>query len=296
MTFTLDLLPPDPKLQFIEEGHQYVYHDPAIGTIKPKSVSTVLAETEAKCFNYGIWRKSLMRKGLTYHQAEAFMRWHREHRAQVGTDFHSLAEARFKSGFLFDLDKYASNVLPEAVAIFEHFNRDFVPNVAKVFIVEMPMIHKSLIYTGTPDLLVEMKDGSTLLLDYKTVPNAEKAHDDMLWWLEHQGLMDALKIARENPPNIDGKNARSWRKRDEWVLQISAYIELVRANHGITVKQGGNLVLNDTKFRLLPHNRADIAQAWNRYAGFLLEYHSRRAGLGDALSQLALPAVEALFA
>lgn len=289
MTFTLDLLPPNPRLEFIEEGHKYVYHDPVLGTIQPKSVSTVLAETEAKCFNYGTWRKSLQRKGLTYDQSEAFMKWHREHRAQVGTDFHYAAECRFKG------IKHNREILPEAQAIFEHFNKDFVPNVAKVFIVEQPMIHGSFLFTGTPDLLVEMKDGGLVLGDYKTVPNAEKAHNDMLWWLEHHGLTEALQLNRDNPPDIDGKESRSWRKRAEWILQLAAYRELIRANYGITIEKAGNIVLNDTRFRLLPYNKADLNQAWGRYAGFLREYHNRQASLGNPVSKLALPAIETLF-
>jgi len=289
MTFTLDLLPPNPNLEFIEEGHKYVYHDAVLGTIQPKSVSTVLAETEAKCFNYGIWRKSLMKKGLTYDQAEAFMKWHREHRAQVGTDFHYAMEHCLKGS------TPSREILPEAQAIFAHFDKDFVPNMRRVLIVEQPMLHRSFLYTGTPDLLVEMNDGSLVLGDYKTVPNAEKAHNDMLWWLEHHGLTEALQLNRENWPDIDGKESRSWRKRAEWILQLAAYSELIRANHGITIEKAGNIVLNDTRFRLLPYNKADLNQAWNRYAGFLLEYHSRQASLGNAVSRLALPAVQALF-
>ena len=301
MTFILDLLPTNPNLEFIEEGHKYVYHDPVLGPFEPRSVSTVLAETEAKCFNYGIWRKSLMKKGLTFDQAEAFMKWHREHRAQVGTDFHYLAEHRFKEGDNFDLALHSTKVLPEAVAIFEHFNEDFVPKVRRVLMIEMPMIHKSLIYTGTPDLVLELDPEPRFpeplwMIDYKAVgQDGENSHNSFLWWLEYHQLFPALQYNRENPPDIHGKNSRSWRKRSEWVLQLAAYIELVRCNHHIPLNQAANMVLSDQKFRLLTYNRADIAQAWSRYAGFLREWHGRRASLGDQLSLLALPAVEAMF-
>lgn len=297
MTFTLDLLPANPNLEFIDEGHKYVYHDPVLGSFEPKSVSTVLAETEAKCFNYGIWRKSLMEKGLTFDQAEAFMKWHREHRAQVGTDFHYLAERRFKEGDNFDLALHSAKVLPEAVAIFEHFNEDFVPKVRRVLVIELPMIHKSFIYTGTPDLVAELDDEILWGLDYKAVgQDGENSYRSFLWWLEYHGLTQALQYNLENPPDIHGKNSRSWRKRSEWVLQLAAYGELVRANYGITIENAANMVLSDQKFRLLTYNPADMRLAWSRFAGFLREWHGRRASLGDPLAQLALPAVDAMFA
>jgi hypothetical protein len=296
MTFTLDLLPANPNLEFIDEGHKYVYHDPVLGSFEPKSVSTVLAETEAKCFNYGIWRKSLMKKGLTFDQAEAFMKWHREHRAQVGTDFHALAERRFKEGDHFDLALHSTKVLPEAVAIFEHFNENFVPRVRRVLVIELPMIHKSLLMTGTPDWVGELDDGLLLGLDYKAVgQDGENSYRSFLWWLEYHGLTPALHFNLNNPPDIHGKNSRSWRKRSEWVLQLAAYGELVRSNYGIAIENAANMVLSDQKFRLLTYNSADLAQAWSRFAGFLLEYHSREASLGNRVSQLALPSVAALF-
>lgn len=296
MTFTLDLLPANPRLEFIDEGHKYIYNDPVLGVLEPKSVSTVLAETEAKCFNYGIWRKSLIKTKLTYEQAEAYMKWHREHRAAVGTAFHYLAEHRFKEGDNFDLPLHSTKTLPEAVAIFRNFDRDFVPRVRRILVIELPMIHPAFLYTGTPDLVAELDDGILWSLDYKAVgQDGENSYRAFLWWLEYHGLEEALQFNRDNPPDIHNKNSRSWRKRSEWVLQLTGYGELIRANHGITIEQAANLVLSDQKFRLLKYNRADLAQAQSRFLGFLLEYHSRQAGLGNTLSRLALPAVEALF-
>lgn len=301
MTFTLDLFPANPNLEFIEKGHKYVYRDPRLGLLQPKSVSTVLAETEAKCFNYGIWRKSLMKKGLTFDQAEAFMKWHREHRAQVGTDFHYLAEHRLKEGDNFDFALHSAKALPEAVAIFKHFNEDFVPKIRRVLVIELPMIHKSFIYTGTPDLVLELDPAPGFadllwMIDYKAVgQDGENSYKSFLWWLEYHGLAEALQFNRENPPDIHGKNSRSWRKRGEWILQIAAYIELIRCNYSISIGQGGNMVLSDQKYRLLTYNAADLRQAWDRFAGFLREYHGRQASLGDPLSLQALPAIEAMF-
>lgn len=293
--FKLDLLPLDPQIEFIEDGHKYLYHDKRIGTIEPKSVSTVLTATEAKCFNYGIWRKSLEKKGLTQDQADAFMAWHRQNRAQVGTDFHLLAEHRFKDYDRFKLEDFDGKVSPESMAIFRHFDRNFLPRVRRVFIIEAPMIHKCFIYTGTPDLLVELDDGSIWLIDYKTIQDGSNNYAGLLWWLRYHGLAEALATAIANPPNVHEKNNRSWRGRKEWLLQIAGYVELVRANHGIVVRHGGNLVLNDSKFRLHEYNGADLDQAWSRFAGFLLEYHTRQASLGNPVSQLALGSVSTLF-
>lgn len=295
MTFTLELLPANPKLEFIEEGHKYIYHDSNLGDIEPKSVSTVLAATEAKCFNYGIWRNSLMKQGLSFDQAEAFMAWHKKSRAQVGTHFHSLAEKRFKLGDSFCAESFEGKFLPEAFAIFKHFNESFVPRIRKIYVIETPMIHGCFVYTGTPDLVAVLDDESIWMIDYKTIQNGSNSYAALLYWLEFYGLTRALQTARENPPNIAEKNARSWRKRQEWVLQIAAYIELVRFNHGIKITNAGNLVLSDAKHRLLEYNEADLIQAWDRYAGFLLEYHYREASLGNDLSALALNSVKTMF-
>jgi hypothetical protein len=47
--------------------------------------------------------------------------------------------------------------------------------------------------------------------------------------------------------------------------------------------------------RIQSYNYADIQQGWQRYAGFLVEYHALQAKLGSLPHHIALTAMESLF-
>jgi hypothetical protein len=156
------------------------------------------------------------------------------------------------------LDREPMEVDPEAQAMFQAWLKEFYPRIGTVFIAEEPMLHRAYFYCGTPDLLAEI-DGVVQLTDWKS---------------QQQGKEKV---------------------RSEWGLQVGAYCELVRACHGITVAKATMAIVTVDNVRPAPYNRADIVQGWQRYAGFLAEYHALQAKLGSLPHHIALTAMENLF-
>jgi hypothetical protein len=142
--------------------------------------------------------------------------------------------------------------------MFQAWLKDFYPRIGTVFIAEEPMLHRAYFYCGTPDLLAEI-DGVVQLCDWKS---------------QQQGKEKV---------------------RSEWGLQVGAYCELVRACHDITVAKATMTIVTVDSVRPVPYNAADIQQGWQRYAGFLVEYHALQAKLGSLPHHIALTAMENLF-
>jgi hypothetical protein len=159
---TLALLPPVAGLSFDEAEHKYTVEHKHLGTLVIPSVSQVMTATGAKCMNYSAWRQSLLRNGICESEddADAYMEQHREHRAQVGTDFHHLAECDLLGGD-------PRGIEYEALQMLSQWHKQFLPRIGKVLISEQPMLHRAFMYSGTPDLLAEI-DGELMLCDWKT--------------------------------------------------------------------------------------------------------------------------------
>jgi hypothetical protein len=162
MAHTLALLPPVAGLLFEESTHTYTIEHKHLGTIVIPSTTQVMAATGAKCMNYSAWRHSLLRNGIceSEEDADAYMEQHREHRAQVGTDFHHLSESEL-------LSTKCRVVEEESIEMLGRWREQFLPRIGKVLIVEQPMLHRAFMYCGTPDLLAEI-DGELTLCDWKT--------------------------------------------------------------------------------------------------------------------------------
>jgi hypothetical protein len=280
MAPVLDLLPAIPGLTFVEEGHRYEFQDKALGRLVVPSTSAVLAATEAKAMNWSHWRKRLMQKGLTEEEeryagslwpaagvslsladADAFMEWWRNYRANVGTEFHLLAQ----HALLGSRDAVA--VCAEATGIFLAWSERFYPRIKVVRISELPLIHFTGFYCGTPDLLaqLELEDGTLVwaLVDWKT----------------------------QLPPV--GK--RTVKVRQEWLLQNGAYYLLLQSCYGITIDLAINCILWNGGFREKIWNKADLIQGSSKFLGFLTEYHARQTTLGSVPSQIALTALSSLY-
>jgi len=157
------------------------------------------------------------------------------------------------------LGREPMDVDPEAEKMFQAWLKDFYPRITTVFVAEEPMLHRAYFYCGTPDLLAEI-DGVVTLTDWKS---------------QQQGKEKV---------------------RSEWGLQVGAYCELVRACHDITVAKATMAIVTVDGVHLAQYNRADIVQGWQRFAGFLSEFHALQAKLGSLPHHIALTAMEHLFA
>jgi ATP-dependent exoDNAse (exonuclease V) beta subunit len=181
----LQLLPAVPGLFFEEAGHRYMYRSKQFGTLRPDSVSQILTSTGAKTMNYAAWRRSLMvKQNLTEEQADAEMERVRKERAQIGTDFHALAQAYVLGAKEMTLDNQQ-----EAHRMFHRWRQDFGHRIGKVFVVEQPLIHKGAFYVGTPDLVADI-DGRLTLVDWKTC--REGQHRVRPEWLLQMGAYAAM--------------------------------------------------------------------------------------------------------
>jgi len=254
---TLDLLPSIAGLRFNEKAHAYTYDSRVLGTLKVDSVSQVLTATSATVFNPSRWRQSLMRNnGWDMDRADLEMESIRTTRAQVGTNFHALAQECLLSAPPRQhlLDSFDG----EPGRILIGWQEQFLPRIGKVLIIEQPLIHKGAFYCGTPDLLAEV-DGVLTLVDWKTCqPNKARV-------------------------------------RQEWIWQMGGYASMIKSCYNIDVRHGLNVMLWDGGIQYQAWNHADLLQGWQNFAGFLVEHHARQAYLGNEANLAALTAMQSMF-
>lgn len=234
------LFPPNPNLQFIADGHSYVYKintDP-VQYLKPLSTSGIISRAEPDAMNYASWRNSLVRDGMTRDEADLYMDVFCEYRMQVGTDFHQLVEASLCD----EVPRVAPATGGEAVQMLSVWRREFLPRITEILVVELPMIHQQLYYTGTPDLVCRMDDGEIWLVDWKTKQNEEKA-----------------------------------RMRQDWVVRLASYAMLLKAEYGIVVDKGLNAMIWSTGLKNKCWNRADLEAGSNTFLRYLAKVHGTLA-------------------
>lgn len=274
---TLKLLPPVEGLSFNEAQHRYTFSHPQLGPLPLYSCSQVMEATEAKAMNWSHWRKRLMTKGLTEPEAEAagklwprgplsleqancFMELWRNHRAQVGTDFHFHAQAAL-------LNKQPNFLLScESAQIFDCWNENFYHRVTDVYLIEQPLVHRSCFFSGTPDLLAVI-DGVLTLVDWKT----------QMQKYSPSGAPLAPKV------------------RPEWQMQQGAYAAMIESCYGMKVERGLNWIGWAEGSKDHFWNAADLEQGWFKFAGFLMELHAREARLGSIPHSIAMQAMLPMF-
>jgi hypothetical protein len=277
MAVKLQLLPPPEGLFFDEAAHRYTFHSPRLGILPLYSCLQVMEATEAKAMNWSHWRKRLMTKGLTEPEAEAagklwprgpllleqancFMELWRNHRAQVGTDFHCHAQECLTGG------GWASNKSEESLRIFTNWSKDLLPRVTEVFLIEQPLLHRSCFFSGTPDLLAII-DGILTLVDWKT----------QMQKFSPAGAPLAPKV------------------RPEWQMQQGAYAAMIDSCYGMKVERGLNWIGWAEGSKDHFWNAADLEQGWFKFAGFLMELHAREARMGSIPHSIAMQAMAPMF-
>ena len=233
--------PPNPNLQFIEDGHAYVYKtntDP-VQYLRPLSTSGIISRAEPDAMNYASWRHSLMRDGgMTRDEADLYMDVFCDYRMQVGTDFHQLVEASLCD----EVTWIAPATGGEAVQMLSVWRREFLPCIDEILVVELPMIHQQLYYTGTPDLVCRMTDGKVWLVDWKTKQNEEKA-----------------------------------RVRGDWVVRLASYAMLLKQNYDISVDGAMNTMVWSTGMKQKSWNRADLEAGSITFLRYLAKVHGTLA-------------------
>lgn len=238
----LELVKQDPLLHFVEEDHRYYYWSQSHQQwVSPLSVSSVWETSGAEVMNFASWRNSLKRTyDFTTEEADAYIEEFCDHRAQVGTDFHLLAQYTLLNEAL-----PRTNIEDEAVMMWEVWKREFLPHIGRVRLIETPMIHKGLYYTGTPDLVAQVF-GRETLVDWKSKQSREKA-----------------------------------RVRDVWLPGQGAYWELLSSNYGIEVEWGMNYMVWSTGQKLQQWNAADLLKGRAEFLRLLYQHHHVLALQGD---------------
>ena len=230
--------PQNSRLRFVEDGHRYIYTAPDGQIIKPLSTSGVLSHAEPDAMNYASWRRSLMRDGMNAVEADLYMECFCNYRMQVGTDFHQLVMATLCP----EVKAIAPPTGGEAIHMLGVWRREFQPSIKKVLIVELPMIHEDLFYTGTPDLVCEMDDGNIWLVDWKTKQSRDKA-----------------------------------RVRDDWIARLSSYAMLLKHCYGLSIDNAMNAMIWSTGLINRKWNRADLIQGSTTFIEALLKVQTVRA-------------------
>lgn len=238
MPHALNLLEPQPGITFDEAEHRYSFAS-RHGIVHPASATQVLTVSGAKAFDPRHWRRSLIeRHGLRPHEADAYMDRHRNIRADIGTELHSLIRAELL-GLPFHPPKHA-----EALLLLATWRREFLPRISAVLLVEVPLCSRWGFFTGTPDLLAVV-DGRLLLVDWKTKASADKAKPDPGWKLQLGGY--GLLVAGEYGLKVDGAlNLMVWPggtldafyNRADQQLAEGQFIRELRKHHEIRAVQG----------------------------------------------------------
>lgn len=181
----LALLEPQPGITFDEAEHRYSFAS-KVGLVHPASATQVLTVSGAKAFDTSYWKRSLERQGLRSHEADAYMDKHRNNRADIGTELHSLIRAELL-GLPFTPPKNA-----EPLHLIATWRRFFLPRLQEVLLVEVPLASRWGFYTGTPDLLARV-DGRLLVIDWKTKASESKAKAESSWLLQLAGYAGLIR-------------------------------------------------------------------------------------------------------
>ena len=200
MPHTLNLLHPQPGITFDEEAHSYAYNSRTHGVLHPSSTTQVLTISGAKAFDTTHWHRSLLRKGLEPHEADTYMERHRNTRADIGTELHSLIRATLL-GLPYHPPKNA-----EALLLHATWRTQFLPQIDTVYLCEVPLCSLWGFYTGTPDLVCRLTDGALVVLDWKSKASADKAKPEAAWALQLGGyaglVQDAYNLQLDGAANL----------------------------------------------------------------------------------------------
>jgi len=176
------LLPQQGGIQFDEPTHRYWVWSARRGRwLQPPSCSQVLGIAGAKGFDPQHWRNKLISKeGLRPDETEVYMELHRNGRAEIGTELHTLIRQELLSAAAPPVQ------FAESLLLLATWRRLFLPQIEDVIACESPLASLRLFFTGTPDLIAKVS-GKWLIVDWKSKVSAEKAKPDAAWPLQLAG-------------------------------------------------------------------------------------------------------------
>ena len=179
------LLRPD----FDEAQHAYSFE----GFALPGASSLMELIGVKEVFDRTYWRQSLIRKGKTLEEAEAFMNMRCHHGIERGKNVHAFIEADIKGeqpnpkdfipDFLESIDGY--------LAGFDQFKEE--QGLSEVLLIEQPLVHPICFYCGTVDCLAWTESGLAVI-DWKTSESASKYRKKQ--WQLYQQVLYAAAINR----------------------------------------------------------------------------------------------------
>ena len=237
----LQLLEPQAGITFDEVEHKYTLAS-ALGDVHPASATQVLTVSGGKQFDPQHWRRSLIeRQGLLPVEADVFMDRHRNTRADIGTELHSLIRAELL-GLPFLAPKHA-----EALVLRATWRKQFLPRISEVLLVEVPLASRWGFYTGTPDLLARV-DGQLVVVDWKSKASADKAKAEASWALQLGGyaglILDQYGLQVDGALNLmvwPGGTADVVYNRADVLQARDRFYGFLRKHHEIRAVQGCGL-------------------------------------------------------
>ena len=161
--------------------------------------------------------------------------WERDRAGRIGTLSHALVGAYITKDVVF-LDEHEETL--EALRIFYIFKEWIDENVGNIYYQEYSMVDEKYQYGGTPDFIGKLKNGTTVILDWKT------------------GFVDDITC----------------------LYQLAAYYNLAMVNHPeINIDKGIIVGLNreKTKIKLTEYSVEEMLAGFDGFWHYLKAHHNR---------------------
>lgn len=240
--------------EFNQAEHSYTWE----GWQLP-GVSKILDDTGLKQpFDRTFWRLSLLRKGMTPDEAEAFMDNRAEEGRTRGSLVHFGIETAIKEGKV-QLTDESPEILQDYMPAFDAFSK--AHDLGDVYLMETPLIHPTGFYCGTVDCVAEL-EGKPVILDWKTTEHFKRKPKGERWQL----------------------------------FQLVAYLAAINtcSTEDFRVLNAANVFISKDGFHVHQWTTDEIMEAWGTLQGLLRDYWLMRRALGKTYHHpdLAARAVE----
>ena len=246
--------------EFDPQDHSYRFN----GWLLP-GVSGLLDKTGIrKPFDRTFWRRSLIKKGMSVYEADAYMDQRGARARAGGTLIHSLIESRL-NGVTSEQLEEANLTVQQVDAYLKAFD-DFRDTweLGPVLLQEQPLMHPTGHYCGTADCVALINETPTII-DWKTVM----------------------------PPE-EGKKLKKPRAELWQLYQLTAYLGCINASQQIlnkpTICNAMNVWLMPDGFHVNRWSDIEIFDAWTTFKGLLRDFWRERMELGDDWHQPELAA------
>lgn len=228
---------------FNEAEHSYTFDDVAL----PGASRLMELIGVKEPFDRTFWRQSLMRKGKTLEEAEAFMDQRGQQGADRGKKVHAFIEATIK-----EQSPKPEDFIPDHLDSIDGYLNGFYEfadqyGLSTALLIEEPLVHPICFYCGTVDCLAWTDSGLTII-DWKTTESIKK-YKKSQWQLYQQ------------------------------VLYAAAINRCYRLDE--PVKQGMSVTMAADGWRLQPWEPEDFKSAWAELKGRIYEFWAEQQEEGQ---------------